>query len=243
VTEADYGQYGCRADNPLGSDYAFISLRQGGGLRLEGGLLYAVVGITGGLVIIIVLVTAVACVRRYRRQRSAGSRAEQQLNNEPPILKRNAANTKNINEMVAGGGGTTYRHLAPDLLDSVSLLSGRGVRDPLLPQLSPTDWPNGSGAIPHGGGSHQLNSPLPAFAGYYGNVQLTARHLREEREDDQLSRSSSQSTLPPAAQASGGGRRPSRRSPSPQYMSDAAVDYSTSSTMSSVLSRGSRSNR
>lgn len=83
-------------------------------------------------------------------------------------------------------------------------------------------------------------SNLPQnFAGYYGN-----RHLNNRLEDDRMSsRSSSHSTLPPDSYS----RPPPnsaydhRRSTSP-YNSD-AVDYSTSSTMSSVLSRGSKSSR
>lgn len=83
-------------------------------------------------------------------------------------------------------------------------------------------------------------SNLPQnFAGYYGN-----RHLNSRLEDDRMSsRSSSHSTLPPDSYS----RPPPnsaydhRRSTSP-YNSD-AVDYSTSSTMSSVLSRGSKSSR
>ena len=79
-------------------------------------------------------------------------------------------------------------------------------------------------------------SNLPAgYAGYYGNHHLNSR-LEEDRLD---SRSSSHSTLPPDSWS----RPPpsARRSQSP--FNSEAIDYSTNSTMSSVLSRGSRSSR
>ena len=241
VTEADYGQYGCRADNPLGSDYAFIHLRPRGIGFLEGDLLYAVVGAGLVCVILVIVFVSVPVCRALRRRRQA-KRAEgpqQKQTSEAPILKKNGGGA-------GGEAATTYSRLAPDLLDSLMNSSGGGgTREPLLPHRS--------SAIISG---RQLNSLLPANAGYYGNAQLTGRpaYYDEEDEGRGLSRSSSQSTLPPGSSVSGGGggrRLASRRSLSPlaqqqqaYIMGDSsAVDYSTSSTMSSVLSRGSRSNR
>jgi hypothetical protein len=236
VGESDFGQYGCRADNPLGSDYAFISLRpsNGGFFFLPEGssLFYAVLGASVGLGLCLVLGSVAVCVLRRRKSPNSSGQPLQQLNNEQqPILKNKTA-----------GGAAVYLHQAPDLLDSMSLISGQSNREPLLLPLRLSSHEIGAG-------SRQLNSLLPSHAGYYGNAQLAGRgtrqfHSRGDEEDDRMSRSSSQSGFPPSANAFSG--RPgvvSRRSPSPQYISDANVDYSTSSTMSSVLSRGSRSNR
>jgi hypothetical protein len=239
VGESDFGQYGCRADNPLGSDYAFISLRpsNAGFFFLPEGssLFYAVLGASVGLGLCLVLGSVAVCVlRRRKSSNSPGQQPLQQLNNEQqqPILKNKTA----------GGATAVYLHQAPDLLDSMSLISGQSNREPMLLPLRLSSHEIGAG-------SRQLNSLLPSHAGYYGNAQLAGRgtrqfHSRGDEEDDRMSRSSSQSGFPPSAHALSG--RPgvvSRRSPSPQYISDANVDYSTSSTMSSVLSRGSRSNR
>jgi len=220
VEEGDYGQYGCRADNPLGSDYAFISLRPGsGGFFLpEGNMFYAILGAAVGLALCIIFGSVLACV--LRRRKSPTSLGQPlQLNNEQPILKNKTA--------------------APDLLDRMSLISAQGSnREPLLPLRLSNHEIGGSGV-----GSRQLNSLSPSMAGYYGNAQLAGRtrqfYSRGDEEDDRMSRSSSQGGFPPSVSRSG----VSRRSPSPQYITDANVDYSTSSTMSSVLSRGSRSNR
>ena len=83
----------------------------------------------------------------------------------------------------------------------------------------------------------RLQNVHPEFAGYYGNP-----HLNSRRDEDRLSsRSSSQSTLPPALESWSRPPPNGRRSLSPN--ASEGVDISANSTLSSVLSGGSRSSR
>ena len=214
----DFGEYACRAGNEIGSDYTSFQLKAAStGFDLLFYLPYIGSGVSGVLLVLVILLIAYCCCWRRHNQAAVkyGGEEAMILNNEKPILRQDTFLTKNMNDEM------TYRPgLNPDLLDNVSGTSSLRSHQHSRPLSS-------------------LQQPManihPGFAGYYGNPQLNAR-----TEDERISsRSSSHSTLPPDSWS----RPPpnQRRSQSP-YNSE-AMDYSTNSTMSSVVSKGSKSSR
>jgi len=215
----DYGQYGCRAENEIGYDYETIVLEEmASGIVqwLLDHLTHLACGV-GGIIIVLVIMSIVYCCRSKPKNPNRNSQSQLEegfLTNDKPIIKR----------------PESYRgsYLPVDVLDRMETSSIESQANSLSRLVN-------------------VNRPLQNLpqniAGYYGNAMLNSR-----MEDDRMSSSSgSQSQYPIMPQESwgrpplnGSGRR---RSHSPYTTGSEMVDFSANSTMSSVMSKGSRSSR
>ena len=217
----DFGEYACRAENEIGFDYASIMLEETASNILEWlseRITYIACGV-GGMVIVLVIMLIVYCCRG-RRKKNSNTNSESHLeegflNSEKPIIKNNMRGTE------------PYRnsYLSPELLDRMDTSSIDSRADSLAKLVN-----------------RPLSNLPPTHAGYYGNAMLNSRI-----EDDRMSSSSSQSQYPMMPPQENWGRPPlnsgRRRSHSPYTTGSELMEFSANSTMSSVMSKGSRSSR
>ena len=217
----DFGEYACRAENEIGFDYASVMLEETASNILEWlseRITYIACGVGGMLIVLVIMLIVYCC--RGRRKKNPNTNSESHLeegflNSEKPIIKNNMRGTE------------PYRnsYLSPELLDRMETSSIESRADSL---------------------ARLVNRPLsnlpPTHAGYYGNAMLNSRI-----EDDRMSSSSSQSQYPMMPQQENWGRPPlnsgRRRSHSPYTTGSELMEFSANSTMSSVMSKGSRSSR
>lgn len=230
TTVLDFGEYTCQAENEIGADVASIVLERGsGGVDVVAYLPY-IGSAAVGVILVLIIIALVYFCRRSKQSNQATTLAYPDeiiaLNTgDKPIIRHGAEiySNKKINNLEAGvvgiGGGNAYALLNSDHHQRPS---------PQSTMLRP------------------LSNVPDNYTAFYGNARLNSRLPGDE--DRISSRSSSHSTLPPESYSrpppnSTGftGAGDPRRSNSP-YNSD-AVDYSTSSTMSSIVSRGSKPSR
>ena len=213
----DFGEYGCKVINQIGDDYATIVLEQEAATWHQILLEYLpyIGSAVGGIALMSVFMLIIYCCRSKRKNvQDQNNMEEGYLENDRPIIK----NMKT--EPYRGS------FLAPDILDRIDSASMSSQADSL---------------------SRLVNRPLQNLpsnvAGYYGNAMLTSRMI----DDDRMSSSASESQYP-LLPGENWGRPPMmgsgrRRSHSPYTTGSEMVDFSANSTMSSVMSKGSRSSR